>query len=51
VRTAYTEEVEHGALGLENRAATHRTHLDRGHGDGDLKVTIVALHLLAYGVI
>lgn len=42
VGAAHAEEVEHGALGLEDGTTTDGTDFDRRHGDGDLEITIIA---------
>jgi hypothetical protein len=42
VRATDTEKIEHGGLGVENGAAADGADFDRGHGDGDLEVTVDA---------
>lgn len=42
VGAAHTEEVEHCGLGLEDGPTAEGADFDRGHGDGDLEVTVEA---------
>jgi hypothetical protein len=43
VRTTDTEHLKHGGLRLENGTATNGADLNRGHGDGNLEITIAAV--------
>lgn len=45
VRTSDAEHIEHGALRLEDGAASQGTDFKTGHGDGDLKSTIEAKYV------
>jgi hypothetical protein len=42
VRAADSEEVQHGRLGLQDRATPYRADFDAWHGHGDLKVAVIA---------
>jgi hypothetical protein len=38
--STHAEEVEHGSLWLEDRAAANSSDFNAGHGHGDVKITI-----------
>lgn len=37
VRSSDTEQLQHGALGVQDGATTESADFQRGHGDGDLE--------------
>lgn len=42
VSTSNAEEIEHGALRLENSPSANGTHFDRWHRHANLKIAVVA---------